>query len=317
MFLLGFDIGGTKCAVVLGKNDFENPIVDKISFPTDVKRGWRLVLAELFDTADKLLEKHKISTENISGIGISCGGPLDSKKGIIQSPPNLPDWDNVPIVKLCKERFGVPTVLQNDANTCAVAEWKYGAAKGTKNAIFLTFGTGMGAGLILDGKLYSGTNDLAGEVGHIRLTDDGPEGYGKKGSFEGYCSGGGIANLAKLMAKNTGFQSDLLEKIETVNAKDLSIAMQNGDEFARSVYEKSAEKLAAGLSILIDILDPEMIVIGSIYARNTAFFNSIIIPIIEKEALSKSCKIVPAKLGENIGDYAALSLALSNEIQVM
>ena len=107
------------------------------------------MLAELFDTADKLLEKHKISTENISGIGISCGGPLDSKKGIIQSPPNLPDWDNVPIVKLCKERFGVPTVLQNDANTCAVAEWKYGAAKGTKNAIFLTFGTGMGAGLIL------------------------------------------------------------------------------------------------------------------------------------------------------------------------
>ena len=117
-------------------------------------------------------------------------------------PPNLPDWDNVPLVEMTEKRLGIKTILQNDANACAVAEWKFGAGRGTRNMVFLTFGTGMGAGLILDGRLYSGTNDMAGEVGHIRLAPKGPLGYGKKGSFEGFCSGGGIADLAKQTVLN-------------------------------------------------------------------------------------------------------------------
>ena len=111
------------------------------------------------------------------------------------SPPNLPGWDNIDIVKQIKTHFGVPVHLQNDANACALAEWKFGAGRGTKNMVFLTFGTGLGAGLILDGKLYSGTNDNAAELGHIRLDRFGPVGFGKTGSFEGFCSGGGIAQL--------------------------------------------------------------------------------------------------------------------------
>ena len=130
-------------------------------------------------------------------IGITCGGPLDSKKGLIMSPPNLPKWDKIPITKIIEDNFNVPVFLQNDANACALAEWRFGAGKGTNNMIFLTFGTGLGAGLILDGRLYAGTNNLAGEIGHIRLAKDGPLGYDKKGSFEGFCSGAGIARLAK------------------------------------------------------------------------------------------------------------------------
>ena len=302
-YILGIDIGGTKCAVILGRSgETDNKIIERAAFPTLVERGWQAVVDELLKTADEVLEKNGIATDEIGGIGISCGGPLDSKKGVIMCPPNLPDWDNVPIVEIFEKHFGVKTNLQNDANACAVAEWKYGAGRGTRNCIFLTFGTGMGAGMILDGRLYSGTNDMAGEVGHIRLAEDGPEGYGKKGSFEGFCSGGGIARLADFTAGEKTGQT----------AKTLAENMYKGDAFAADVYKKCAEKLGAGLSVLIDILNPEVIVIGSIYARNTEFFDSIILPVIKREALENSasvCKIVPAELGEQIGDFAALGLA--------
>ena len=122
---------------------------------------------------------------NLKRIGISCGGPLDSKKGMIYSPPNLPGWDKCLLQRYLQMKFGVETALQNDANACALAEWLMGAGRGTSNMVFLTFGTGMGGGLILNGRLYSGTNDLGGEVGHIRLAKDGPVGFGKAGSFEG------------------------------------------------------------------------------------------------------------------------------------
>ncbi len=320
MLLLGIDIGGTKCAVILGRDEVcENvgdTILDKKKFDTDVKRGWRAVVAELLETAEALLQENGITdpAAQLKGIGISCGGPLDSEKGTINCPPNLPDWDNVPIVKMFEERFGVRTVLQNDANACAVAEWKFGAGRGTENMMFLTFGTGMGAGLILNGKLYSGTNDLAGEVGHIRLAPDGPVGYGKKGSFEGFCSGGGIADLGRLMltdAKKRGEQTALNEN--DLTAKSIAEAAINGDKVAEAVYDECAKRLGQALAIFVDILNPEAIVIGSIFARNTEFFADTVQKTIAAEALpvsAKTCRVLPAQLGEHIGDFAALGLVL-------
>ncbi len=199
--LLGFDIGGTKCAVILGATD-ENgnlQIIQKEVLPTS--KPVYSMIESLFTTAELMLQEQSIISTALQGIGISCGGPLNSKKGVILSPPNLPGWDNIPIVQLTKERFVKNVMLQNDANACAVAEWKYGAGRGYSNIIFLTFGTGMGAGLILDGRLYSGTTDLAGEVGHLRLAEMGPAGFGKLGSFEGFCSGGGIAQLAQMKVR--------------------------------------------------------------------------------------------------------------------
>lgn len=321
MYTLGFDIGGTKCAVVLGKGSMpENPeelIIDKERFDTEAYAGWRKTVDKMLETADRLLEKHGIKDikKEILGIGISCGGPLDSKKGIINSPPNLPGWDGIPIADIFEKHFGIRPVLQNDANACAVAEWKFGSGKGTKNMIFLTFGTGMGAGLILDGKLYSGTSDMAGEVGHIRLAPTGPEGYGKKGSFEGFCSGGGIAELATMImeeARKRKINSVLYG--QKITAKTVGIAAANGDALAQSIYDTCARKLGAGLSILIDILNPEVIVIGSIYSRQPELFDKIINDVIKEETLTYSsscCRILPAALGENIGDFAALGLALS------
>lgn len=176
----------------------------------------------------------------------------------------------------------------------------------------------MGAGLILDGKIYSGTNDMAGEVGHIRLADNGPVGYGKAGSFEGYCSGGGIAQLARTMVlekmqkgEKVAF-CDSIDKLCEINAKVVGDAAEAGDELAKEIYRMCGCYLGRGLSILIDVLNPEIIVLGSIFARSKDLLYETAMEIIRKEALSYSrnvCKIVPAGLGEMIGDYAALAVA--------
>jgi glucokinase len=190
---------------------------------------------------------------------------------------------------------------------------------GSKNMIFLTFGTGLGAGLILDGKLYEGTNGNAGEIGHIRLADNGPEGYGKIGSFEGFCSGGGIARLGYLMFKeeiSNGISINYFDEKKPcggLSAKILADAAYKGDEFAIRVYNECGKRLGMGLSILIDILNPECIVIGSVFARSGDLLIPAMQKIISKEALNASanvCRIVPAALGEQIGDYAALITAI-------
>ena len=311
--VLGFDIGGTKCAVVRADESKDGlSITAKEKIATDLAVSPYEMIDRLIILADKICGDQKPCS-----IGISCGGPLNSKEGIIISPPNLKGWINVPIVNIIKEHFGVPVYLQNDANACALAEWKFGAGKGCKNMVFLTFGTGLGAGLILDGKLYSGTNDNAGEVGHIRLEDDGPEGYGKFGSFEGFCSGGGIAKLGKMLAEKA-ILSGIIPSYANgeITAKSIAEAAENGDKTAIEVYKICGRELGKGLSIIIDMLNPERIVIGSIFARSKDLFFEYTKEVIEKEALAVSfgvCEILPAKLGESIGDYAAIGVALSEE----
>ncbi len=318
-FYLGIDIGGTKCAVVAGNDDFE--IHNKIQFGTRTgERDYQAVLEEFFVHIDSLFST--FPKEKLKGIGISCGGPLDSKKGMIYSPPNLPGWDNVPITKIFNERFGVPVSIQNDANACALAEWLMGAGKGTQNMIFLTFGTGMGSGLILNGQLYAGTNDLGGEVGHIRLAKTGPVGFGKAGSFEGFCSGGGIAQLAATMVleklqkdEKVAFCPDA-ETVKNLSAKIVAEAALKGDPVANEIIRVSAEYLGRGLAVLIDILNPECIVIGSIYSRNEMLFKPHVDRILAEEAIPSAievCQIKPALLGESIGDFAALCVALNNK----
>ena len=315
--LLGIDIGGTKCAIILGKIESEDEIkiVDKTAMPTD-KPVFEMI-EHLFDEADALLTKNNVSIDCISGIGISCGGPLNSKTGRILSPPNLLGWDNIPIVQITENRFNVKTYLQNDANAGAIAEWKFGAGKGYKNLIFLTFGTGNGAGLILDGKLYSGTNDLAGESGHIRLAEMGPVGFGKAGSFEGFCSGGGITQLAQIKVREKLQMGEAVsfcknEGLNNLTAKTVADAAFKGDALALEIYNICGFYLGRGLSVLIDILNPEIIVLGGIYGRAKELLEPAMYKVIETEALIlsyKTCKIVSAELGEKIGDMAALSLA--------
>lgn len=258
--------------------------------------------------------------ERLQAIGISCGGPLDSRSGLVLSPPNLPGWDKVNCITPVRERFGVPVGLQNDANACALAEWQWGAGQGCENMIFLTFGTGLGAGLILNGRLYSGTNDMAGEAGHIRLADDGPVGYGKAGSFEGFCSGGGIAQLARqraAIALNEGNPPAFCPStrdLDAITAQKVGEAARLGDRLALDIFETVGKRLGSGLAILVDLLNPERIVIGSIYGRQQSLLEPVVMEVLAREALPLSlgvCRVMSAGLGENVGDYASLSVASS------
>jgi len=311
---LGFDIGGTKCAVITAEWDGkEIKLLKKEKCATDLSITPKEMIDKLIALADGIIDNKP------EAIGISCGGPLDSETGIIMNPPNLTGWDNIEIVKQIETYYNVPVHLQNDANACAVAEWKFGAGKGSENMVFLTFGTGLGAGLILNGKLYSGTNDNAGEVGHIRLSQFGPVGYGKSGSFEGFCSGNGIAQLGYTLALEKAQRGEYPEYFKKgytqsdVTAKTIADAADNGDKTAIEAYRICGEYLGKGLSVIIDILNPEKIVIGSVFARSENLLREAMEKEIYKEALNLSadcCRVVPATLGEKIGDYAAIATAL-------
>lgn len=312
MKYIGFDIGGTKCSVCVAEGNG-----DKINIISKKVIGQDLSVSP-HEIIDKMCEMAETMTDSFDGVGISCGGPLDSQKGIILSPPNLPGWDNIAIIDRIKKHWNCKVNLQNDANACAVAEWKFGAGRGCENMIFLTFGTGLGAGLILNGKLYSGSNDMAGEVGHIRLSEYGPIGYGKKGSFEGFCSGGGIAQLGKIMAteaiqlgKSVSYCKNISE-LDMITAKTISEKADMGYDDAKEIYSICGEKLGYGLSILIDILNPECIVLGSIFQRSEELLRNSMERVLERECLSYSrevCNIVPSQLKEHIGDYAAIAVA--------
>lgn len=311
-YYIGIDIGGTKCRVSLGKETSgEIEIIKKMNtYPTS-----KFSVEEMLE---KLKEDVSVLKENvdIKSIGISCGGPLNSKKGIIMSPPNLIGWDNVPIVEYFSNATGIPTRLCNDANAGALAEWMFGAGKGADSIVFLTFGTGMGAGLILNQRLYEGASDMAGEIGHVRIASHGPVGYGKIGSFEGFCSGGGIAQYAKskvLEEMQQGKHISWVSDIDNITAKDVGLAANANDKLAIEIMKEIGTYLGKGLSILIDILNPDRIIIGSIYARNERLLSESVHQVINKEALihaANVCDIRASELGESIGDMAALTVAV-------
>lgn len=309
---IGIDIGGTKTAVVLGDETAATLAI--VSFPTDHSSGPQANLERIATIIQRIQSDQSFPLP--SAIGISCGGPLDSKAGVILGPPNLPGWDEVPVVEFFRERFGLPTHLENDANAGAIAEWQFGAGKGCRNLIFITAGTGLGCGLILDGRLYSGTNDMAGEAGHIRLRPDGPEGYGKAGSFEGFCSGAGIARLAAghiQRARQEGRPTLLANLGEAVTARHVGEAAVGGDAIAREILAEAGERLGEGLAILVDILNPEVIVLGSLAVRLGDLYLGPAREVVAREGLARSaqaCRIVPAQLGERTGEVAALCVAM-------
>ena len=313
--LLGLDIGGTKSGVCIGDGE---TIISSQRFPTETELGFDHTLTLFNENIGNILAKNQLTPSDISAIGVSCGGPLNARKGIVYSPPNLPEWDNIHITELLEAEYGVPCFLQNDAKACALAEWELGAGKGTKNMIFCTMGTGFGSGLILDGRLYEGAIGMAGEIGHLRLAEEGPIGFNKAGSFEGFCGGSGIANLAKMRVKKwleEGKEISFcptLDKLDKLTAKSVADAANAGDLHAIELYKEVGRMLGKGLSLLIDILNPEVIVIGSIFVREEGLIRESMEESIREETLGFSrdaCRVVPAQLGEDLGFYASLVVA--------
>jgi len=318
--LAGIDIGGTKCAVSLNECTAEGvKTLGRVQFPTPL--GPTAALAQLIDALGQLMTNEGVKP---SAIGVSAGGPLSVQRGVLLGPPNLPGWDEVDVVTPFRERFGVPTALENDANAGALAEWYWGAGQGLRNMVFLTFGTGMGAGLILNGALYRGTTDLAGEVGHVRLAASGPLGFGKYGSFEGFCSGGGIARWArerweegKLAGDDADVTSSRLATLASsgeLTAEHVGQAALDGNALAISLLHESGRRLGQALALIVDMLNPELIVIGSIYSRLSRLLEPSMREVLKAEALPAAlaaCRIEPAGLGERVGDLASVAVALA------
>jgi glucokinase len=298
----GVDIGGTKSAVsVLGAKE---RVRELRRFPT---RGPD-------ETLQQVVEIISAEAKGRSPVcGVACGGPLDAKRGVVLSPPNLPGWDRVRIVGFLERRLGGRTFLMNDANANALAEWRFGGGRGARSMIYLTAGTGMGGGIVLDGQLYEGVCGNAGEVGHLRLAPRGPVGFNKAGSFEGFCSGGGIAQLARFVPASSRPANVRSWMRDHPTAREIALAARRGDRTARAVFTESGRKLGAALAVLIDTLNPDRIVIGSLWLRCRDLLEPEMRRVLEAEALPDSlraCRIVPAKLREETGNYGAVCVAL-------
>ena len=298
-WILGFDVGGTKIAVVAGTSS--GMILDRRASAYDRAGGFARAWATMTALADEIIAQRG----RPAAIGVSIGGPLDTGRGIIMSPPNLPGWSGVPLKERLVDRFGVPTYVEHDARAGAIAEWLFGAARDCRNVVFLTFGTGLGAGLILDGRLFRGAAGGAGEVGHWRMARRGPVAYGLPGSWEAFSSGGGLPGLARYMYPARAWPPD-------ITAEELVGLTRSGDTEAAKVIQSSATWLGRGIAYLVDLLNPEIVVLGSLAVRAGDLFLPTVRRVARRECVApnRDCPIVAAGLGEQIGDVAALCAAI-------
>ena len=314
----GVDIGGTKTAVVLSAQP--PAVLKRVVFPTLPEEGPGPGMKRIIAGMHEALSSQHLSASDLEAIGISCGSPLDPVKGVIQSPPNLSTWKDVPITSMLESEFGVPCFLENDANAGALAEHWFGAGQKVDNMVFLTMGTGLGAGLILDGRLYRGASYLAGEIGHVRLRRSGPRGHNKAGSAEAWASGQGMAQVAEKevqAAAAHGAATQLLPEkggvAASYTARDIWEVAQRGDLVAQRIVKITGERLGEVLAILVDILNPERIVIGGLAVRMGEALLGPARLVVKREGLQGTvgaCQIVAAQLGEEIGDIAALCVVL-------
>ena len=255
----GFDIGGTKIALAVA--DLEGGIIEQTRFPArTAERGPHAIIEEALAEIERMLGA---TGARLAAVGVGCGGPLDRGRGLILSPPNLPGWDEFPIVKLVEERLGVPALLDNDANAAALGEHRHGAGRGFKHLVYITQSTGIGGGVIMSGKLIHGVCDGAGEVGHMTVLPDGPAcGCGGRGCLEALCSGTGLARRARerLAAGAASSLSSLSPK--EVTGRAVAEAARAGDAVAASVWDEMIHYLAVGVGNLFNVLAPEAVVIG-------------------------------------------------------
>ncbi len=299
--LLGLDIGGTKSAAVVG--DAGGNILARAAAATP-SEGWQRAFALHCRLLRDVLSQHGVSLADISALGVSCGGPLDSQTGIVYSPPNLPAWDAVPLRALLQAEFGLPTFLENDANATALAEHRWGAGRGCSEMAFLTMGTGIGAGLILGGRLFRGRGDLAGEIGHATILPEGqPCPCGKRGCLETLASGTAIGRMGR---ERYG--------LPDLTARDVCDRARWGEPVALGIVAEAARFMGIGLANLLHTLPLERIVLGTLAVHAADLLME---PI--REATRAHCwpriwegvSVVPAALGDAAQDKAALAAALS------
>ena len=248
-------------------------------------------------------------------MGVSCGGPLDTETGVVYAPPNLPGWDEVPLKAWLESALSLPVYVENDANASALAEWSFGAGRGCRHMVYMTMSTGIGGGIILDGRLYRGPNDTAGEVGHMTIVENGPPcGCGKRGCLEALCSGPSIARRAREKAQAAP-DSLLIDQAggdpACITAETVMEAARQEDPAARKIVDETARYMAVGLGNIVNILNPEVIVIGTILVKAQDLLLEPIRAYLRRETWPRvydTVRVVPAGLGDEVGDLAAIAV---------
>ena len=315
-FHLTVDIGGTKTACAIVSSDGE--VLARREHPTPVVKGPGVCLDRIAQDLRRVLREAKRTWPAPESIGVAVGGPLDSKRGIVYSPPNLPGWEGVPVKAFLEEHFGLPTFVENDANAGAMAEHRFGAGRGARNLVYCTLGTGIGGGIIVDGRLYRGTTDDAGEIGHATVLPDGPPCLcGKRGCLEALVAGPAIARRAQRIAEanHDSLMWSLADgKLSAIAAAEALRAAHEGDRAAREVWRETGYYLGLGLANLIQVLNPQVVVLGTIAVHA----GDILLRPTRRSAREhtwrrawKAVRIVPAQLGSRVGDLAALCCALN------
>jgi glucokinase len=312
---IGVDLGGTNivCAAVTP----DARIIEKHKRPTEVPKGVEGVVANIKECIREVLRKAHLSLEEISGIGIGSPGPLNTRTGIVVSPANLTGWRNVPLRKMLEDEFKVRVVLDNDANAAAYAEKWAGAGKGVDNLVVFTLGTGVGGGIIIDGKLLRGPDDTAGEVGHCTIDYNGyPCKCGNRGCLETYVSATGIVRRtieAIRKGRQTIISTMVDGDLDRLTSKIVHEALEKGDQLACEIFEETGRLLGAGIANIINTLNPEMIVIsGGVIQAGEHLFGPTKDEVRRRafEEPARTARIVPARLGGDAGVIGAAGILL-------
>ncbi len=317
--VLAIDLGGTKVLTAIISD--QGQVMAKERCLTLADEGPEAVINRILLAVDHLLSQRNINLSQLGGISIAAAGAIDFEKGLITLSPHLPGWHDVPLRDIVKEKYKVNTFLINEASAAALGEHYFGAGRGINNLILLTVGTGIGGGIIINGKLYSGASGSAGEIGHMTIDVNGPRcSCGNTGCLETLVSGTAVAKEA-IKRIRQGERSSITEivggKVENITAEKVSLAAQGGDSLALEVILKAAAYLGVGLVNLANIFNPEMIIIGGGMAKMGDLLLNPARQVVRERAFQLSAQvvqIVPAQLGDDAGVLGAAVFAFQQEV---
>ncbi len=316
-FILGVDLGGTKIAAALATTRGE--ILARGRSPTHAQAGPDAVIEGICATINEVLSAKALEPSRLLGIGIAAAGIIDSANGKVIFSPNLPGWHEVPLRDAIEQQFGIPAYLGNDANLAALGEWHFGVGEKVANLIYVTVSTGIGGGIIADGKLYTGACGTAGEIGHMTIDVNGPRcRCGNVGCWEALASGTALAREA-VMRITEGARTSIIELVggdaSKIDAKIVGLAARQGDELAQDLVSHLGYYFGVGLANLVNIFNPELILIGGGVAKIGDLLLQPAIKVVKERAFSapaNAVEIKPAILGDDSGIMGAVAFVLEH-----
>jgi len=276
--LVGIDLGGTN--IKAGLITAEARILDQTSCRTEVEKGFERVLEQMAEAVRLLCGRNNVAPQDVRAVGVGCPGVVDVKGGLVVIAPNFPGWRDAPVRAALRQRLnGLPVVLENDANVTAYAEYRLGGGRGLSSLVLITLGTGIGSGIIIDGKMHRGATDSAGELGHVTVQAGGrPCGCGRRGCLETYCSATGtVARFREALgAGRLSVLSARALEAREITARDIFEAAANGDALAWEIVDETARYLAIGCDIIVNLIDPDTIVFsGGMTAAGDLLMNPV------------------------------------------